>query len=184
MNEPDQLDDREQRPSKTERKQAMHDLQALGARLADLSTQQLESLALALGERLHEAVLEARRTRSHEGRRRQLQYVGKLMREIDAAPVRAWFAALDGESAVAIAAHHRAERWREQLLADDAALTGLARECPGLDLQRLRTCVREARKERAAARPPRHFRELFQLVKSALALREPRADEPVLSEPT
>jgi ribosome-associated protein len=168
------MDERE-RPSKTQRKQAMHDLQALGARLVGLNDEQLA--AMALDERLREAIREARRIRSHEARRRQLQYVGKLMREVDAEPIRAWFAALDGESAAATAAHHRIERWRERLLGDDAAFTEFARECPGAALQPLRTCVREARKERLAGRPPRHFRELFQLVKAALATHESAADE-------
>jgi ribosome-associated protein len=164
-----------QRPSKTQRKQAMHDLQALGARLAELKEAQLASIGL--DERLLEAIREARRIRSHEARRRQLQFVGKLMREVDAEPIRAWFAALDGASAAATAAHHRVERWRERLLGDDAALTEFARECPGADLQPLRACVREARKERLAGKPPRHFRELFQLVRAALAPREPAVDE-------
>jgi ribosome-associated protein len=167
--------DEEERPSKTQRKQAMHDLQALGARLVGLNDEQLA--AMALEEQLREAIREARRIRSHEARRRQLQYIGKLMREVDAEPIRAWFAALDGESGAATAAHHRIERWRERLLGDDAAFTEFARECPGVDLQPLRTRVREARKERLAGRPPRHFRELFQLVKAALATRESAADE-------
>ena len=168
------MDDQE-RPSKTQRKQAMQDLQALGARLVKLNEAQLG--AVGLDERLREAVLEARRIRSHEARRRQLQYVGKLMREIDPEPIRAWFAALDGESASGVAAHARVERWRERLLGDDAAFTEFARECPGADLQPLRTCVREARKERLAGRPPRHFRELFQLVKAAFAAAETAAGE-------
>lgn len=163
------MDDQE-RPSKTQRKQAMHELQALGERLVKLNDAQLG--AVGLDERLREAVLEARRIRSHEARRRQLQYVGKLMRETDAEPIRAWFAALDGESAAGVAAHARVERWRERLLGDDAAFTEFARECPGVDLQPLRACAREARKEQAAGRPPRHFRELFRLVKAAFAARE------------
>ena len=167
------MDDQE-RPSKTQRKQAMHDLQALGTRLVELNDAQLG--AVGLDERLREAVIEARRIRGHEARRRHLQFVGKLMREVDPEPIRAWFAALDGESAAAIAAHARVERWRERLLESDAALTDFARERPGVDLQRLRTCVRAARQERAAGRPPRHFRELFQLLKAAFAAREAAAD--------
>jgi ribosome-associated protein len=157
-----------ERPSKTQRKRAMHELQALGARLAGLGDEELARFALP--EPLRDALREARRVRTREGRRRQLQYVGRLMREVDPVPIRAALAALDGVSAAATAVHHRVERWRDRLLADDAALTEFARECPGADLQALRTCLREARKERGTQRPPRHYRTLFQLVKTALAL--------------
>jgi ribosome-associated protein len=166
-----------ERPSKTQRKRTMHELQRLGARLAALGDEQLARFELP--EPLREALLEARRVRSREGRRRQLQYVGRLMRAVDPAPIRASLAAIDGTCAAAIAAQHRIERWRERLLADDAALAELARDCPGADLQRLRACVREARKERGAQRPPRHYRALFQLIKAALAPPSPTvaADE-------
>ena len=166
----DQTEPREhdERPSKTRRKRAMHELQALGARLAGLRDDQLARFELP--EPLRDALRETRSVRTREGRRRQLQYVGRLMREVDPAPIRAALAALDGVSAAATAAHHRAERWRERLLADDAALVEFARECPSADLQALRSCLREARRERGMARPPRHYRALFHLVKTALAL--------------
>jgi ribosome-associated protein len=160
------MQDPAERPSKTQRKQAMHELQSLGERLLDLPAGDLE--ALGLPERLREAVGEARRTRSHEGRRRILQYIGKLMRDVDPAPIRERFAALDGESASAIAAHQQIERWRTRLLDDDEALTELARAVPGADLQPLRTAIRAARKERAAAQAPRHFRQIYQLLKPLL----------------
>jgi ribosome-associated protein len=156
----------QERPSKTERKQAMHELQALGERLVSLNDERLASVELP--EQLREAVLEARRIRSREGRRRQLQYIGRLMRSIDPAPIRARFEAWDGQSTAATAAHQRAERWRERLIDEEAALTDFARECPGADLQRLRACVREARKDRLAGKPSRQYRELFRLVKAAL----------------
>jgi ribosome-associated protein len=152
-------------PSKTQRKQEMHALQALGARLIALNAAQLA--ALDLPDLLREAVAEARRTRSREAQRRQLQYVGRLMREVDPAPIRAQLEVWDGRSRAATAAHHRAERWRERLLEDDAALTEFARAHPQADLQRLRACVREARKERLAGRDPRHFRDLFRLIRDA-----------------
>jgi ribosome-associated protein len=112
-------------------------------------------------------VADAQRIRSREALRRQLQYVGRLMREVDPAPIRAQLEAWDGRSRAATAAHHQAERWRERLLGDDAALTEFARTHPRADLQRLRACVREARKERLAGREPRHFRELFRLIRAA-----------------
>lgn len=160
------MQDPDARPSKTQRKQAMHELQSLGERLLDLSAADLETLGLP--ERLRDAVGEARRTRSHEGRRRILQYIGKLMREVDPAPIRERFAVMDGESAVATAAHQQIERWRTRVLDDDAALTELARALPGADLQPLRTAIRAARKERAAGKPPKHFRQIYQLLKPLL----------------
>ncbi len=160
----------DERPSKTQRKKDVAALQALGERLVELSAAQLATVPLPEG--LRAAVLEAQRIRSREGRRRQLQYIGRLMREADPAPIRARLAAWDGQSRAATAAHHRVERWRLRLLDDDAALTEFAREHPREDLQRLRACVREARKERTAGGEPRHFRALFRLIREA----DPGAD--------
>jgi len=157
----------EDAPSKTQRKQEMHALQALGQRLVALNAAQLASVELP--ERLREAIAEAQRIRSREAHRRQLQYIGRLMREVDPAPIRAQLEVWDGRSRAATAAHHRAERWRERLLGDDAAFTEFAREHPRIDLQQLRACVREARKERLAGRDLRHFRELFRLIREAAA---------------
>jgi ribosome-associated protein len=161
----------QERPSKTQLKREMEELQALGVRLVEINDERLASVDLP--EQLREAVLEARRIRSREGRRRQLQYIGKLMRELDPAPIRARFAEWDGQSTAATAAHHRAERWRSRLVDDDSALTEFARECPGADLQRLRLCVREARKDRLAGKASRHYRELFRLVRAALGANAP-----------
>jgi ribosome-associated protein len=150
--------------SKTKRKQEMHELQALGAALVDLPDTQLRTMPL--DEDLRAAVLDARRISSHEARRRQLQYIGRLMREVDAAPIRARLDALEGTSAEAAARHRRLEQLRERLLADDAALTDLVAEYPGADAQQLRTLIRNARREQKEGRPPRAFRELFRTLKS------------------
>jgi ribosome-associated protein len=161
----------EERPSKSQLKRDMEALQALGQRLVEINAEQLASIELP--ERLREAVLEARRIRSREGRRRQLQYIGKLMREVDPAPIRARFDAWDGQSSAATAAHHHAERWRERLLDEENALTEFARECPAADLQQLRACVRAARRDRLAGGASRHYRDLFRLVRAALDARAP-----------
>ena len=155
----------DERPSKTQRKKEVEALQALGERLVDLNADQLAKVPLPAS--LRDAVLEAKRIRSREGRRRQLQYIGKLMREIDPAPIRDQLERWDGQSREATAAHHRVERWRLRLLEDDEALTEFAREHPHAGLQRLRTCVRETRKERVAGGEPRHFRDLFRLIRDA-----------------
>jgi ribosome-associated protein len=155
-----------ERPSKTRLKKASHDLQELGAALAALPEQRLA--ALPMPESLLEALREWKRTRSHEGRRRQLQYVGKLMRGVDAEPLREAVAESRLGSARAALALHRAERWRTELLASDEAATRWGAEHPQSDLQQLRQLVRSARRDAAAApelRSGRAYRELFRFIR-------------------
>ena len=142
----------------------MHELQALGVALVELPESQLAAMQIA--DELREAVLEAKRTKSHEGKRRQLQYVGRLMREVDPAPIRAQLDALTGHSAQEAARHRRLEALREKLLADDEALTAYISEHADADLQGLRTLIRNARREQKEGRPPRAYRELFRVLKA------------------
>jgi ribosome-associated protein len=151
--------------SKTKRKQEMHELQALGVALVALSESQLQDMSLE--SRLHEAVLAAKRITSHEARRRQMQYIGRLMRDADAEPIRARLAAVEGHSAQAAAHHRRLEAWRERLMQDDEALTEFVAAHPGADLQELRALLRNARKEAKEGKPPRAYRELFRFLKNA-----------------
>lgn len=159
------------RPSKTELKRQSLQLQVLGQQLADLPA---DALARApIDEPLREAIAELQRTRSHEGRRRQLQFVGKLMRGADEAALREALAAATVGSARETLRLHEIERWRAQLIADDGALTAWMAEHPGTDAQRLRSLVRAARRDATstgpadgqAARQPRSYRELFQFLK-------------------
>ena len=155
-----------ERPSKTRRKQASHDLQALGESLLELPDDQLATLGL--DEPLLDAIRAARRIRSHEARRRQMQLIGKLMRTADVEPARAAIAERQLGRARDSLALHQAERWRAELIADDEATTRFAARHPGADLQRLRALVRNARKDAAAVpeqRSGRAFRELFQFVR-------------------
>ena len=149
--------------SKTRKKREMHELQALGAALVRLSDSQLEIIEIP--EKLREALLEAKRIKSHEAKRRQMQFIGRLMRDVDPAPIRSRLAEVEGNSAQAAARHRRLEAWRERLLGDDEALTAFAAEHPGADLQALRALIRNARKEAALGRPPRAYRELFRALK-------------------
>jgi ribosome-associated protein len=153
--------------SKTRRKREMLELQALGAALVALPESQLAQMQLE--NNLLQAVLEAKRIRSHEAKRRQLQYIGRLMREVDPEPIRAQLAAIEGSSAQAAAAHRRLESWRERLLSDDEALTAFAAEHPSADLQALRTLIRNTRKEQKEGKPPRAYRELFRFIKECSA---------------
>ena len=159
-----------ERPSKTQLKQQAHELQTLGLALAALPDDRFA--AIAMPERLREAIAEYRRTRSHEGRRRQMQYVGKCMRLADPAPLREAVAAYQLGSARDTLALHEVERWRDELIADDGALDRWTLTHPDTDLQRLRSLVRAARRDAQAApqqRQARAYRELFQFIKPVLA---------------
>lgn len=157
-------------PSKTQRKKAMHQLQETGEALVALSEEQLGRIELP--DNLRDAVREARRTRSHEGRRRQMQYVGKLMRQVDAAPIESALAALALGGATDTLMLHRAEAWRARLIAQDEALTQWVAEHPGCDVQHLRQLIRQARDDAARdveQRSGRGFRELFRFVRQHLS---------------
>jgi len=149
--------------SKTQRKREMHELQALGAALVELPPSQLERIDLP--ESLGAAIREAHHISSHEGRRRHMQYIGKLMRSVDPEPIRAALGELEGSAAAARARHRRVEQWRERLIGDDAALTEFAREHGDADLQALRTLIRNARREVAAKGEPHAQRALFRALR-------------------
>ncbi len=144
----------------------MIELQALGEALVGLPEDQLRRLELP--DVLREAVVDARRINAFGARRRQLQFVGKVMRDIDPAPIRLQLDALRGVSAQHIAWMHTLERWRVRLLDDDAATADWITSHPATDSQRLRTLIRNARHEREAGKPPRAFRELFQLLRDLI----------------
>ena len=148
--------------SKTRRKKQMHELQDVGAQLVALSAEQLARIEMP--DTLREAIEDARRFTRHEARRRQIQYIGRIMRDIDAAPIVDQLTALTAPSRRQTALFHVAERWRQELLADGSALERFAKEFPEADPDRIRTMVDEARPEKRAARAPRRFRELFHVL--------------------
>ena len=170
-------DDTDARPSKSALKRQSHDLQTLGLEVAGLSDARLASTPMP--DALRDAIVEYRRTKSHEGRRRQLQYVGKLMRSADEARLREAVAAAKLGSARETLALHEAERWRAELIADDEALTRWMQQHPDTDTQQLRSLVRAARRDAVApeARQPKSHRELFQLIKGAMAGHDPAAPD-------
>ncbi len=153
-------------PSKSQRKRDMLELQQLGESLAQLPRARID--VLDVPEALRDALREWARLRSFEGRRRHAQYIGKLMRKVDPEPLRQALLEATGESRAAVARLHQLEDWRERLLADDAALAELVREYPGAAVQELRQCIRAARAERAAGKPPRQYRLLYQHLKQLL----------------
>jgi len=161
-----------ERPSKTRRKQESHDLQSLGEALLELPDDHVATLGL--DEPLLDAIRAARKIKSHEARRRQMQLIGKLMRSADVDLARAAVLERQLGRARDSLALHEAERWRAELIADDSATTRFAAAHAGADLQRLRALVRNARKDAANApeqRSGRAYRELFQFI------REHEADE-------
>lgn len=146
-------------PSKTQRKRAMHDLQALGAALAGLDAHRLAELDLP--ERLADALRAVRSITRHEARRRQMQYIGRLMRDVDVAPIAAALARLDEAPRAEKARFAAVERWRERLIDDDAALREFVAAHPGASAATLHPLIAAARAERVAGATPRHYRILF-----------------------
>ncbi|MGD8379810.1 MAG: ribosome biogenesis factor YjgA [Gammaproteobacteria bacterium] len=150
----------ERGPSRSQLKREAEALQRLGEELITLPAAQLARVPMP--EMLESAVLAARDMRKRGALKRQRQYIGRVMREIDAAPVIEALERIRGESELSKARLHRAEAWRDRLLAEgDAALGTLLAEHPGADRQHLRRLVREARAEASRDAPPRHARELF-----------------------
>jgi ribosome-associated protein len=150
-------------PSKSQRKREASALQDMGTELVKLSREQLEKITLP--DALLAEILEARRIRSHGALRRQMQYIGKLMREADAAAIAAQLAEVRGESNASKAAFHALEQWRERLMADDQAVTAWLASHPATDAQQLRQLIRNARKEAAENKPPKSSRALFRLLR-------------------
>ena len=150
------------RPSKTKKKEAMHELQDLGAELVELSVGQLKRIKLP--ENIYDAVRECQKITAHGARRRQLQYLGKLMRTADDEPIRAGLALIRGESSAEIARLHRLERFRVRLMEDEAFLSEIAATWPSVDLQHLRQLRRNALKEQETGKPPKNFRAIFQVL--------------------
>lgn len=159
--------DPQERPSKSQRKRDMDALQKTGAQLVELNAAQIAQMDLP--ERLLDAVVAAQRIRDFEGRRRQMQYIGKLMREVDPEPIRARLAQWHGTALEHTAQQHQVERWRERLLSDDDSLTLFATEYPHADLQHLRTLIASVKRDQAINRPLKNFRELFRVLRETVA---------------
>ncbi|MDQ2962771.1 MAG: DUF615 domain-containing protein, partial [Pseudomonadota bacterium] len=148
-----------ERPSKTRQKAEMDALQMLGQALLDVGPARRAELDLP--ERLVEALDAAQRMTHREARRRQMQFIGRLMRDIEAAPIRTRLAQWADAPNAEKARLHAVERWRERLLAEDHALDRLCAERPAADRARLAALVGAVHAERARGQPPRAYRELF-----------------------
>jgi ribosome-associated protein len=161
-----EFEEKYDRPSKTELKRQSDALQDLGHELVDQPRDRVKRVPMP--EDVRDAILECQSIKNHEGRRRALQFVGKKMRtltEEEVAVIQRTIEGWKGASKADTAALHALERRREKLLADEKALTTLLGEHPELDAQHLRTLIRNARKEQAENKPPKAYREIFQILK-------------------
>ncbi len=152
-------------PSKTALKRQMTALQKLGETLVELSDRELATMPIE-DERLREVIQEARGIRSHSARRRHLQYLGKLMRDIDPAPIEQALEAMHQRRRGNAEAFHQLEQWRDRLLQEgDPAVQALLEEFPAGDRQLLRQLIRQHRKETQAGKPPAASRKLFRYLR-------------------
>ncbi len=158
-------------PSKSERKRQSDDLQTLGEALIDLPDVELD--ALPLPDNLRDAVLLARRITAHGGLYRQKQYIGKLMRKIDAEPIRVALDARRDRERLATLRFRRLEQWRDRIVREGRpALEQFARECEGgippPAFAELAALTDQAGREQREKLPPRATRELFRKLREAM----------------
>ena len=164
-------------PSKSQLKREMTALQDLGAELVALSKERLAKIDMP--ERLRDALLDAQRFTKHEARRRQMQYIGRIMRDTDVAPPSAVMDEIKGNSEAATIRQHRLERLRTRLMEDETVFSEVASDYPAADIQHLRQLRRNALKEAQLGKPPRAYRELFRELRELEGRGETGAQEDV-----
>jgi len=150
-------------PSKSALKREMTALQKLGAELVGLSRDQLKKIDMP--ERLRVAIHDAQRFTQHGAHRRQLQYIGKIMREIETAPLQAAMDEINGVSNTATLRFQQIERLRTRFMEDESVGSDIVRDYPEADIQHLRQLRRNAIKEAQQSKPPRAYRELFRVLR-------------------
>lgn len=154
--------------SKSQCKRDAEALRNLGQELTQLTGEQLRRLPLP--EDLLQAVLLAQSIKQHGGRKRQLQYIGKLLRNVDAKPIQHALSVMTRPSIEATAQLHALERWRDRLIAEgDDAIPDILHQFPNADRQRLRQMIRGARSDARTEQAPRAARALFQYLKQLQA---------------
>lgn len=154
-------------PSKSQVKREVEALQALGEELVKLPVAQFKRIEIP--DELRAAVADCRKITQNGALRRQKQYIGKLMRSIDPAPIQAQLDAFNGVSAAENLKLHQAEKWRDKLIADNESLTLFLNAHPNADATHLRQLIRNARDEAARGKPPKAFRELFKVIRETQA---------------
>ena len=163
--------DDENLKSRSQIKREIHQLQELGELLTQLPAAKLDSLNLP--DELRNAIADYQRFTSRGAMKRQLQYIGKVMRSVDPEPIKQGLDLLKSKDSQQIAQFHRLEKWRDRLISEgDAALGKLVLEAPEIDRQHLRQMIRNAQKEAAQNKPPKNSRAIFQYLKDHLQLDE------------
>jgi ribosome-associated protein len=152
--------------SKTKLKAEADAAQSIGKSLVDLPKDKL--IKLALPETLFDAVIEAKRLTANGAIRRQMQYLGRLMRDIDSAPIVEQLQAWEGKNTQENARFHSMERWRDRMIENAEAVSEFLVTYPHTDSQQLRTLIRNAQKEAATNKPPKSSRELFKLIRTVI----------------
>ncbi len=168
--------------SKTQLKAEADAQQALGVRLTELPKDKL--FKLDLPEAVISAVLETKKITANGAIRRHRQYLGRLMREIDNAPILEQLSRWDGKHTAENAYFHGLERWRDRLISDPNALSEFIALHPNTDSQQLRTLVRNAQKELAASKPPKSSREIFKLLREITQTAEQNNQEDSTETPS
>jgi len=160
--------------SKTQLKAEADEQQALGVRLTELPKDKL--LKLDLPDAVVTAVLDSKKITANGATRRHKQYLGRLMREIDNAPILEQLARWDGKHTAENAYFHGLERWRDRMIADTDVLAEFIALYPQTDIQQLRTLIRNAQKELAAGKPPKSSREIFRLLREVIQVTQENSD--------
>ncbi len=157
-------------PSKSQRKRDMIALQKLGEELVEQSAERIRKCQIS--DDLCNAVLECQRIKNREGRRRQLQYIGKLMRKLtedEIEFIKQQLESWKGLSKADTALLHAVESQRTQLLENPNAFTDFMKQFPQADSQQLRTLIRNAKKEQEAKKPPKAYRELYKVIRALIS---------------
>lgn len=153
--------------SKSKRKREMQDLQKLGETLVNLTAADLAKIPLE--GRLEEAIHAARTIKEHGAKRRQLQFIGKLMRHVDPAPIQEALASIQGKNNQSKVIFHQVERWRERLIAEgDTALQEFVTQYPDVDHQHMRQLIRNSQKENTSGKNMGASTELFRYLRTII----------------
>ena len=168
--------------SKTQLKAEADEQQALGVRLTELPKDKL--LKLDLPDAVVTAVLDSKKITANGATRRHKQYLGRLMREIDNAPILEQLARWDGKHTAENAYFHGLERWRDRMIENAEVLAEFIALYPQVDIQQLRTLIRNAQKEQAAGKPPKSSREIFRLLREATKAPQDNSDAESNYSPT
>ena len=149
--------------SKTELKKDSKKIQAFGKKISELSSEEISSFKFP--DTILKAIKDCKSIKSNVAKKRQVQYLGKLLREIDLSEAYLQMNQINSNSQLEVRNNHKAEIWRERLIQDKGAVTELIRLCPNVDRQKIRQLIQNTLKETKASNPPKYYRQLFKYIK-------------------